>query len=49
MSVEIVYMDGKVEYRPVNRSMFTRFRRVAKSLEIGKTAEVKGTRITRLT
>jgi hypothetical protein len=49
MSVEVVYKDGRIEYRPVNRSMFTRLRRAAKALRIGETAKVKGAEVTRLT
>lgn len=49
VTVELVYPDGKVELRPVNRGMFTRLRRAAKALQVYETTEVRGVKITRLT
>ena len=49
MSVELVYPDGRIEMRPVTRSMFTRIRRAAKALAIGEKVEVRGVVVTRLT
>ena len=48
MSVELVYPDGRVEFRPVSRNMFTRLRRAAKQLGVGETQMVKGVQVTRL-
>lgn len=47
-SVELVFPNGRVELRPVNRNMFTRFRRAAKALGVGEATVVRSVQVTRL-